>query len=110
MTNLVVNALHACGPGGHVSLRTGQASAPTPGTTEAQRLVTIGVVDDGPGITPELRQTIFEPFFSTRAPGEGTGLGLPIAARIVEEHGGFIALDSTPGEGSTFTLHLPEAP
>jgi signal transduction histidine kinase len=110
VTNLVVNALHACGPGGRVSLTSGRVEASPPGAKEARPWAFLAVVDDGPGISSELQRSIFEPFFSTRAAGEGTGLGLPIATRIVEEHGGFIGLDSAPGRGSTFTVHLPEVP
>jgi two-component system, NtrC family, sensor kinase len=105
VTNLVVNALHACSPGGHVWLRSG----PVTDASRPGRWVCLSVRDDGPGLTPELQQSIFEPFFTTRPAGEGTGLGLPIATRIVEEHGGFIGLESTAGHGSTFTVHLPEA-
>lgn len=67
--------------------------------------VCIEVEDDGSGMTEETRRRIFEPFFSTRT--TGTGLGLPIVHRIVEEHGGSIAVESQPGRGSIFRLYLP---
>ena len=59
-------------------------------------------------MTPEIKASIFEPFFTTRPAGEGTGLGLPIALSIMEDHGGFLTVDSSQGQGSTFTLHFPE--
>jgi len=65
----------------------------------------IAIQDTGPGIAEEFREKIFEPFFSTKE--EGIGLGLPIAQRIVEEHGGQIRVDSPPGQGTTFTVILP---
>ncbi|MBE2248684.1 MAG: HAMP domain-containing histidine kinase [Myxococcus sp.] len=109
VTNLVVNAFNACGAGGHVWLSTGRATRPKPGHPEPRGWVTLSVQDDGVGISPELEQSIFEPFFSTRPAGEGTGLGLPIVSSIIDEHGGFLTLDTARGHGSTFTLHLPEA-
>ncbi|MFZ5440558.1 MAG: sensor histidine kinase [Myxococcota bacterium] len=108
--NLVVNALHACAEGGHVTLRSGATDAPRPGTDgPAVKWSTLAVVDDGVGMTEEVKAAIFEPFFTTRAPGEGTGLGMPIVASILEDHGGFITIDSAVGRGSTFTIHLPVA-
>ncbi|MCU0695913.1 MAG: HAMP domain-containing histidine kinase [Myxococcaceae bacterium] len=107
VTNLVVNALHACNPGGRVRLGSGRLSIPPATAAGPGPWVFIAVADDGPGIEPALQRSIFEPFFTTRPPGEGTGLGLPIAARIVEEHGGVITLDSAPGRGATFTVCLP---
>ena len=61
--------------------------------------------DDGPGMEPDVIEKVFDPFFSTRE--EGTGLGLTIVHRIVDEHHGHIEVDSTPGEGTVFTVHLP---
>jgi two-component system, NtrC family, sensor kinase len=66
------------------------------------------VRDDGPGIPPEILSHIFEPFFTTKEEGKGTGLGLPIALGIVQQHGGNIEVDSTPQKGTAFTVLLPE--
>jgi C4-dicarboxylate-specific signal transduction histidine kinase len=72
-------------------------------------LVELSVQDDGAGIPPTLHETIFEPFFTTKAPGRGTGLGLWISKRIVDELGGRIEVESRPGAGSTFRVLLPPA-
>lgn len=64
----------------------------------------INIKDTGPGITPEQQAKIFHPFFTTKQPGEGTGLGLYIVKQIVEKNDGTIELSSTPGEGATFKL------
>jgi two-component system NtrC family sensor kinase len=69
--------------------------------------VAIDVRDDGPGMDPDVAAQAFEPFFTTKPEGQGTGLGLPIAQGIVREHGGQIALTTTPGAGATFTIELP---
>jgi two-component system NtrC family sensor kinase len=71
--------------------------------------VAVSVVDDGPGISDELRPRVFEPFFTTKSHGEGTGLGLSICHGIVKEHGGRITLESSPGAGATFTIELLSA-
>ena len=84
-----------------------------------RELVVLEVRDDGPGIAPEVQTRIFDPFFTTKDVGKGTGLGLTVAYAIVEDHGGRIRLESTPGTGTTFlvelpvgaaTLHAPKAP
>jgi signal transduction histidine kinase len=77
---------------------------PTPGKG-GRSTAEIAVEDTGPGIAEDLRNKIFEPFFSTKE--EGIGLGLPIAQRIVEEHGGEIRVESKVGGGTTFTISLP---
>ena len=65
--------------------------------------------DNGPGMTPEVRQKLFQPFFTTKDPGEGTGLGLALSLGIVREHGGEMTAVSAPGEGSEFIIDLPSS-
>jgi signal transduction histidine kinase len=92
--NLLVNALQAVQGGGSVEVRT----RAEPGWA------TLAVQDDGPGIPPEHRDRIFSLYFSTK-PG-GTGLGLPMVKKIVEEHQGRVEVATEPGKGSTFTIWL----
>jgi signal transduction histidine kinase len=66
--------------------------------------------DEGPGIPPDVLAHIFEPFFTTKEEGKGTGLGLPIALGIVQQHGGTIDVNSHPQKGTAFTVTLPEEP
>jgi signal transduction histidine kinase len=98
--NLVANAIDACAEGGTVTVRT---------TADANG-VEIHVIDDGHGIDPAVHDRIFDPFFTTKPPGQGTGLGLSISHGIVQDHGGRIEVDSTPGRGAHFTVHLPLRP
>lgn len=104
LTNVVVNALHACSEGGHVKVNTSVVHA------REKKWSTVSVTDDGVGMSDEVRARLLEPFFTTKAVGEGTGLGLPITASILEDHGGFLGVESAPGRGSTLTLHLPFVP
>ncbi len=97
MLNLVKNAIQAVGEGGHIEVALS-------GDDETVRFT---VRDDGPGIDEETSLRLFEPFFTTKAPGEGTGLGLSISRQIARDHGGDLDVESTPGEGATFTLTLP---
>ncbi len=69
--------------------------------------MTISVTDDGPGITPDERRHIFDPFFSARQAGRGLGLGLSKCWRIVTNHGGKIEVESAPGQGAGFVITLP---
>ena len=68
------------------------------------------VNDNGIGIPPERVSRIFEPFFTTKATGRGTGLGLSVCQRIVKQHGGCIQVESQVGEGTRFTVVIPENP
>jgi len=72
---------------------------------EDRELLRIDVVDQGCGIPTELIHRVFEPFFTTKA--QGTGLGLAVVKRIIEEHHGELSLESTPGRGTTFSIRLP---
>jgi PAS domain S-box-containing protein len=96
--NLLNNARDALGDRGEIRVETGRAHD-RPGWV---RLV---VADTGPGIPPEVKSRIFLPFFTTKA--GGTGLGLPISHRIVQDHQGVIEVSSEPGAGTTFTILLP---
>jgi signal transduction histidine kinase len=100
LINLITNARDAMPEGGEIRLRTFHDPA-------GLRLG-LEVSDNGTGIAPELREKIFEPFFTTKPAGQGTGLGLYIVAGIVRAYGGEMTVESTPGEGATFTLLFPE--
>ncbi len=78
-------------------------------TESAGRDVVVHVEDGGAGIHPEIRHRVFDPFFTTKPVGEGSGLGLGIAYGIVRSHGGEIAVESEPGRGTRFSVHLPAA-
>jgi signal transduction histidine kinase len=65
------------------------------------------VADNGKGVPAERLTRIFEPFYTTKAPGRGTGLGLSVSHRIVKQHGGHIRVESQVGAGSTFTVIIP---
>jgi len=96
--NLVVNAIQAVGDrGGVVRLE----------TSFDERQVVVRVIDDGPGVPPEVRDQIFRPFFTTKKRGSGTGLGLPTSRRICEMHGGGIELAESGPEGTVFQVRLP---
>ncbi len=72
--------------------------------------VALRVGDNGAGISPELQERIFDPFFSTKGPGRGTGLGLSISLDIARDHGGSLRVESAPGQGTVFELRLPRRP
>jgi signal transduction histidine kinase len=101
MINILMNACDACPKGGVIEVRAGLA--------DDGRHVRWDVRDDGEGIAPENLLAAFDPFFTTKKRGEGTGLGLPVAAGIVRNHGGEITLASIAGEGTTVTILWPIA-
>lgn len=110
--NLAVNARDAMPGGGTLTVRTANLSLDEP-TQRGMELVppgdyvTIDVIDTGVGIRKEDLSRIFEPFFSTKDVGDGTGLGLSTVYGIVHQTGGHILVDSAPGEGTAFTVCLP---
>ncbi|MEA2668016.1 MAG: two-component system, NtrC family, sensor kinase [Chloroflexota bacterium] len=108
VANLVLNAIQAMPDGGRVDIALDQARAGKPDGHSGQGdYVRLAVSDQGVGIAPENLPHIFEPFFTTKGVGDGTGLGLSVCHGIVEEHGGWIAVDSNAGSGSRFTVFLP---
>jgi signal transduction histidine kinase len=110
LLNLVMNAVHASASGQTVTLSLGRGRAvppPEDGRPE-QGCARVEVRDEGAGIPSDALPRIFEPFYTTKDVGEGTGLGLSVAYGIVKDHGGWIDVVSRAGEGSVFTVWLPE--
>ena len=112
IVNLAVNARDAMPDGGKLTVKTANVTA-----DESEQLsykgmpaadyVRIDISDTGTGIPAEIVDKIFEPFFSTKEVGKGTGLGLSTVYGIVKQTGGFVYVDSTPGEGTSFRIFLP---
>jgi len=109
LLNLLINATQAMerNPGANgeprpreLMIRTRPAQAPEGPAWE------IHVIDTGPGIPPDARDRIFTPYFTTKS--GGSGLGLPTTRRLIEEHGGHIDVHSEPGQGTDFTIRLPQ--
>ncbi len=109
-TNLLVNAAQSMNGGGTVTtcVKPCRTKPPNNGSSLECDCVAIEIHDEGMGIQPQDIEHIFEPFFTTKDVGEGTGLGLSIAHGIVQEHGGWIDVESEPGRGSCFTVYLPQ--
>jgi signal transduction histidine kinase/CheY-like chemotaxis protein len=113
LLNLCTNAWHALpASGGRIELGLDSAPPATGHLAAAEAWPGHGwahvwVRDDGCGMPPDVLSRVFEPFFTTRPVGQGTGLGLSVAHGIVVSHGGIITVDSTPGQGTTFHVHLP---
>jgi two-component system cell cycle sensor histidine kinase/response regulator CckA len=111
LMNLVLNARDAMPAGGTLTIRTGIVTVDEPFArahqVKAGEFITIAVDDTGTGMTPDVQAQVFHPFFTTKGPAQGTGLGLATVHGIVRQAGGCIVLDSTPGHGTTFTIHLP---
>lgn len=100
--NIVLNALQATPDNGAVTITLSQEKR----DEEQNEWINICFTDTGPGLLPAAREQIFEPFYTTKE--EGAGLGLAIAKKIVEGHGGHIEVESTPGMGATFCIRLPQ--
>ncbi len=97
--NLFLNSIHAIKEGGEIRV--------VVGLDQGSNVVRIDVEDTGVGIPAEHLHAIFDPFFSTKKEGEGTGLGLSVSYNIIKKHGGRIEVKSKPGEGTCFSLFLP---
>jgi len=100
--NLVSNAIDACEESKSGNLVSLKSHAGADG-------VAVTVADNGIGMSEDVRSQLFQRFFSTKG-GQGTGLGLPVVKKVVEEHGGILEVESTPGEGSAFHLRFPGSP
>jgi signal transduction histidine kinase len=111
LTNLVMNAVQATpsdtGGAVEVSVTLEQAVPPSDPAGSGGRFVAVRVCDRGEGIAPENLAHVFEPFFTTKDVGTGTGLGLSVAYGIVNDHGGWMTVESKLGRGTTFALFLP---
>lgn len=112
VTNLVLNARDAMSRGGNLFVAVDQATVPAhavpavPGA-RAGDFVRLTVRDTGDGIAPENLARIFEPFFTTKPIGKGTGLGLSVVQGIVQQHGGWVTVSSTVGQGTVFQVYFP---
>jgi signal transduction histidine kinase len=118
LLNLCTNAMHAMEEkGGQLLLRLSQISLtdlekthPSHASSlEPGDYVVLGVEDSGTGIEPKLIDRIFEPYFTTKEKGKGTGLGLAVAQSIVQSHRGAVFVDSSPGKGTEFSIYFPVA-
>jgi two-component system, NtrC family, sensor kinase len=99
-TNLLLNARDAIPDGGRITIST---------SSSEDGSLTIEVADTGVGIAPENVAKIYDPFYTTKGVGRGTGLGLAVSYGIVQEHAGHISVESTPGQGTSFRITLPTA-
>lgn len=111
LLNLLLNARDAMAGGGNIAVRLEMADVSEIDAArwgiDSGSYITLSVRDDGPGMSPEIQDRVFEPFFSTKPTGRGTGLGLASVHSIVSSHGGRITIESTPGSGATFHMLLP---
>jgi PAS domain S-box-containing protein len=113
LMNLCTNAFHAMEASGgtlFISLRgtvLGKEDLLEESNVGPGNFMQLSIGDTGPGIPPEIQDKIFDPYFTTKAVGKGTGMGLAIAHGIVQSYGGFIRLHSTPGKGTVFHIFLP---
>jgi PAS domain S-box-containing protein len=112
LLNMAVNARDAMPQGGRLTIRTANVTfGPTEAAAQAEvhsgEFISLSITDTGQGMTPEVLEHIFEPFFSTKGVGQGTGLGLSVIYGIVKQNNGWVNVYSQPGQGATFTLHLP---
>lgn len=114
LMNLGINARDAMRGGGHIELSVGLEQIKGQSCAScfdnfSGEYVALSVSDDGEGIAPEVLEKVFEPFFTTREVGQGTGMGLAVVHGFVHQHDGHIDVDSKPGVGSKFTLYFPKA-
>lgn len=112
LLNLATNARDAMPDGGMITIATSLGSIDecfiaAHGYGKVGEYAVVTVSDTGVGIPPEIKLHVFDPFFTTKESGKGTGLGLAMVMGIIKQHGGFVELESEPGEGTVFHLYLP---
>jgi CheY-like chemotaxis protein len=114
LLNLVVNARDAMPDGGRLLIRTSNCSLDSRAASQHSearpgQYVVVEVTDSGTGMSPEVAERAMEPFYTTKQPGQGTGLGLSQVYGFVRQSEGFVLLESAPGVGTTVRIHLPQA-
>jgi len=110
LINILMNSIQAMPQGGTLSIEIEQTRKSFPdhvSGSEKMLFMYVSIQDTGMGMSDEIRTHIFEPFFTTKMVGEGTGLGLSVAHGIVQDHGGWIDVESEEGKGSRFLIYLP---
>jgi PAS domain S-box-containing protein len=114
VVNLVTNARDAISAGGEISVQVRPVQVrqgdPTPAWLPAAAYVRLTVTDTGSGMDEATRARAFQPFFTTKATGAGTGLGLAMVFGLTKQHGGFVDIDSAPGRGTTVHVYFPRTP
>lgn len=112
VTNVAMNGIQAMAHGGALTVEVGRGSAKPPAhhAATAGEWAWVRISDAGPGIPREHLARIFEPFYTTKPVGEGTGLGLAVVQAIVEEYGGWVTVQSDPGQGARFDVYLAATP
>jgi len=113
LMNLCTNAADAIGTiGGNIKISLSEVEFKTKEMLPERRMkagpyLCLSVADSGPGIDPDILDKIFDPFFSTKDPGKGSGMGLSVARKIIFDHNGTITIDNQPKKGATFHVYLP---
>jgi two-component system NtrC family sensor kinase len=111
LTNVILNGIQAMPKGGelHVGIFSHHGRRPDAPNSPERDYLCIAVTDEGGGMSADQMAHIFEPFYTTKPVGEGTGLGLAVAHGIIAEHGGWIGIESELGKGSRFSIYVPQA-
>lgn len=109
LINLLLNAVQAMPEGGALSIETRLVRRTRPGLEGAAEgdFVAVSIADTGPGIPAEIREKIFDPFYTTKEGQGGTGLGLAVCSGIVKEHDGWIDVEDAAGGGTVFRVFVP---
>jgi signal transduction histidine kinase len=105
LINLINNALDAMPAGGTLAIRSEREAA----LSGREACLVVTVADNGCGMSPQVQAHIFDPLYTTKERGKGAGLGLVVVNKVMQEHGGSVAVESAAGRGSRFTLKFPAA-